>query len=59
MVGAQGLFRYASFTALIGFADRRTSVRLSLVVEPFLQGSYPYAQKKDLILNCTRKPVSL
>ena len=32
MVGAQGLFRYASFTALIGFADRRTSVRLSLVV---------------------------
>ena len=34
LVARVGLFRCAPFTALIGFADRRTPVRFSFVVKP-------------------------
>ena len=42
MVGAQGLLRSL---ALIGIADRRPKVRLSLVVEPFFPGFSSRASK--------------
>ena len=39
LVSSVGLFRYATFTALIGLkADRRPSVRLSFVVKPASRG---------------------
>ena len=41
-----GLFRFASFTALIGFSDRRTPVRLSLVVGPLLRGASSHFNNK-------------
>ena len=42
-MGQRGrLLRFASFTALIGYADRDTRVSLSLVVElPFSGRSHP------------------
>ncbi len=42
MVGAQGLTSlHSAARALIASGDRDTSVSLSLVVEPFSQGSNP------------------
>ena len=50
MARPAGLFRFASFTALISFADRDTIVSLSLVVKLTLVSSNP------LVRMPTKKP---
>ena len=51
-IGAWGATCFATFTALIGFADRNTSVLLSLVVEPL---SLEF--KPRTLLTLTKKPL--
>ena len=49
--GREDYFAYALFTATIGFADRRLSARLSLVVEP------PPSELRTLSrISATKKP---
>jgi len=43
LVGAWGATCFAVFTAFIGFANRNTSVLLSLVIESLPLGFSPYA----------------